>query len=246
MMSLTSPLWPDDLTREQTLALIERRQRPERRLLGLLAAAARHDDAALAEAVLSETIGWPEESDRLALRKAGLLYAMTALLARAGHTELALQVAPHIPFAPGMAQVLVFSAGRPQQRFCWRVTPAYALAHGRRPVALPVAELSQPYQRGEVDIDHDYLRRVLLPRRSRPTPILLLPHPLGQVRLGSATYVILDGNHRVVSAWRQRRFWIPGLILSASEGTAVLVSHSRWPPYAPVRHVISDCVEQAG
>ena len=48
-----------------------------------------------------------------------------ALLARAGHTELALKVAPTIPFAPRMAQVLVFSAGEPRERFCWRVTPAY-------------------------------------------------------------------------------------------------------------------------
>jgi hypothetical protein len=134
-----------------------------------------------------------------------------------------------------MAQVLVFSAGQPQQRFCWRVTPAYALVRGRRPAALPVVELAQPYQRGEVDIDQVYLRRVLLPRRRRPPPILLLPHPLGQVRLGGATYVILDGNHRVVSAWRQGRFWIPGFVLTAREGAAVLISHSRWPPYASVR-----------
>jgi hypothetical protein len=225
--------------REDTLARIDRRARPERRLLGLLAAAVRHDDPPLANAVLAEVFGWPESTPEHCTRKAQLLYDITALLARAGHTELALQVAPAIPFAPGMAQVLVLSAGEPRQRYCWRVTPAYALAHGRRPAALPVAELARPYQRGEVQIDHEYLRRVLLPRRRRPPPILLLPHPLGQVVLEGASYVILDGNHRVVCAWRQRRFWVPAYVLTPREGAAVLVSHSRWPPYASVRSVVT-------
>lgn len=228
-------LWPADSLRDEVLARIGRRARPERRLLGLLAAAARHDDAALADAVLAEALSWPEDSTARCTRKARLLYDMTALLARAGHTELALRLAPCIPFAPGMAQVLVLSAGEPQQRFCWRVTPAYALTKGRRAAALPVAELARPYQRGEVDIDHAYLQRVLLPRRRRPPPILLLPHPLGQVQLGGASYVILDGNHRVVCAWRQRRLWVPGYVLTPREGGAVLLSHSRWPPYTTVR-----------
>jgi hypothetical protein len=217
-----------------TLERIGRRVRPERRLLGLLAAAARHEDLGLVDAVLSESLGWPEDSPAACTRKAQLLYAMTTLLARAGHTELALKVAPTIPFAPRMAQVLVFSAGEPRERFCWRVTPAYALAHGRRVAALPVAELARPYQRGEVEIDHDYLRK-LLPRRRRPPPILLLPHPLGQVRLGGASYVILDGNHRVVCAWKLRQIWLPGYVLTVREGAAVLMSHSRWPPYASIR-----------
>ncbi|HWQ11691.1 MAG TPA: hypothetical protein VNL77_02760 [Roseiflexaceae bacterium] len=235
MSLLTPPLWPNDPSRAQTLARIARRQRPERRLLGLLAAAVRHEDTALIEAVQGEALGWPEDGAARSVRKAVLLFEMTALLARAGQMDLALRLAPCIPFAPGMAQVLVFSAGEPPQRFCWRVAPAYALVRGRRPAALPVAELARPYQRGEVIIDDAYLRRVLLPRRRRPPPILLLPHPLGQVRLGGGLYVILDGNHRVVSAWRQGRFWIPGFVLTAREGTAVLISHSQWPPYASVR-----------
>jgi hypothetical protein len=228
-------LWPDASLRDETLARIGRRARPERRLLGLLAAAARHADHALASAVLAEVFSWPEEHRAQCTRKARLLYDMTALLARAGHTELALRMAPSIPFAPGMAQVLVLSVGEPPQRFCWRVTPAYALTHGRRVAALPVAELALPFQRGEVEIDQQYLERVLLPRRHRPPPILLLPHPLGQVELGGVPYVILDGNHRVVCAWRQRRLWVPAYILTEAEGGAVLVSHSRWPPYTTVR-----------
>jgi hypothetical protein len=228
-------LWPDALLRDETLARIGRRARPERRLLGLLAAAARHDDRGLADAVLAEVFSWPETTTGHCTRKARLLYDMTALLAHAGHTDLALRMAPAIPFAPGMAQVLVLSAGEPPQRFCWRVTPAYALTHGRRVAAMPVADLARPYQRGEVEIDQLYVERVLLPRRRRPPPILLLPHPLGQVELGGITYVILDGNHRVVCAWRQRRLWVPAYILTEREGSAVLVSHSRWPPYTTVR-----------
>ncbi|MFO7166915.1 MAG: hypothetical protein DIU80_002695 [Chloroflexota bacterium] len=224
----------------RTLGRISRRQRLERRMLGMLAAAAQHGDAALLGTVIAETLSWPETSDALLLRKASLLYAMTALLARAGYMEAALRLAPSIPFAPGMAQVLVFSVGSPQQRFCWRVTPAYALVSGRRPVALPVAELAAPYCRNEVEIDRAYLERVLMPRRHRPPPILLLPHPLGQVRLDGRAFVILDGNHRVACAWHQRRFWISGYILTPREGDTVLISHSQWPPYASVRRVTSE------
>jgi hypothetical protein len=233
--TFAAALWPSPPARERTLALIGQRHQVERRILGLVAAAARHDDEELLGSVIAETLSWPETSDGLLRRKAGLVYAVTALLARAGRHEAAVRLAPQIPFAPGMAQVLIFSAGSPQQRFCWRVTPAYALCGARRPVALPVAELARPYQRDEVTIDTAYLEKVLMPRRRRPPPILLLPHPLGQVRLGGESYVILDGNHRVVCAWRQRRFWISGYILTPPEGEAVLLSHSRWPPYAVVR-----------
>jgi hypothetical protein len=232
-------LWSESPPRDELLARIGRRARPERRLLGLMAAAARHEDRQLADAVLAEVFSWPETTPAQCTRKARLLYDMTALLAHAGHTDLALRLAPAIPFAPGMAQVLILSAGEPRQRFCWRVTPAYALSHGRRAAALPVAELARPYQRGEVDIDREYLERVLLPRRRRPPPILLLPHPLGQVELGGRTYVILDGNHRVVCAWRQRRLWVPAYILTEREGSAVLVSHSQWPPYTTVRSTVA-------
>lgn len=230
-------LWPNPPTRERTLALIGQRQQLERRILGLLAAAARHDDEALLGSVIAETLSWPETTDALRRRKADLVFAMTGLLMRAGHHDAAVRLAPRIPFAPGMAQVLIFSAGTPSQRFCWRVTPAYALCGDRRPVALPVAELAQPYQRDEVTINHEYLERALMPLRRRPPPILLLPHPLGQVRIGGETYVILDGNHRVVCAWRQRRFWISGYILTPQEGDTVLISHSQWPPYAVLRKV---------
>jgi hypothetical protein len=188
----TPPSRPADPPRDETLARIMQRTRPERRVLGVLAAAVRRDDARLLDAVIAEALGWPEDNATLQARKAVLLYDMTALLVRGGYMDLALRVAPSIPFAPGMAQVLVFSAGQPQQRYCWRVTPAYALTVGRQPAALPVRDLSQPYQRGEVEIDHGYLERVLLPRRRRPPPILLLPHPLGQVRLGNMSYVILE------------------------------------------------------
>lgn len=238
--SLPTPLkWTSAPGLGETIERIARRARPERRLLGMLAAAARHGDAGLADAVLSESLGWPEETAAQSARKAQLIYAMTALLARAGHTQLALKVAPTIPFAPGMAQVLVFSAGEPRHRYCWRVTPAYALTHGRRVAALPVAELARPYERGEVEIDHEYLRRVLLPRRRRPPPILLLPHPLGLVRLGDTSYIVLDGNHRVACAAQRRQLWVPGYILTPEEGAAVLISHSRWPPYAAVRSAIA-------
>lgn len=238
MLSLPSVSW---MTFPQlpSLVRIERRRRPERRIVGRIAAAARYGDAALFDAALGEALAWPEDTHAEQRRKAELLFSITGLLAGSGHTELALTTAPNIPFAPGMAQVLVFSTGEPQQRFCWRVSAAYALAQGRKSVALPVEQLVQPYRRGEVTIDHDYIQRVLLPRRLRPPPILLLPHPLGQVRLDGARYVILDGNHRVVCAWRQRRFWLPALILAPPEGAAVLISHSRWPPYAPVRTVTS-------
>jgi hypothetical protein len=51
------------------------------------------------------------------------------------------------------------------------------------------------------------------------------------VQLDGAPYVILDGNHRVVCAWIQRRRRIPGFVLTRQEAAAVLVSHSQWPPY---------------
>ena len=226
-----SPLWLDERLRARILVHIGQRRRPERRLLGMLAAAAQHDDCDLLDAAMTEALIWPEASTPETLRKAALLFAMTTLLARAGYTERALRLAPLIPNAPGMAQVLVFSTEEPRQRFCWRVTPAYALVHSRAPNNFPVAPLVQPYRDGQVSIDHAYLRRVLLPRRRKPRPILLLPHPLGMVHLGGATYVVLDGNHRVVCAWQQQRWRIPGFILTPQEATAVLVSHSQWPPY---------------
>ena len=231
MPSFQSSLWSDERLRARILARIGQRRRPERRLLGMLAAAAQHDECDLIDAAVTEALAWPEDTTAEVLRKAALLFAMTTLLARARYTEHALRLAPLIPNAPGMAQVLVFTSEEPRQRFCWRVTPAYALVHSRAPTAFPVAPLVQPYRDGQVSIDHAYLRRVLMPRRRKPRPILLLPHPLGMVQLGGATYIILDGNHRVVCAWQQRRWRISGFVLTPQEATAVLVSHSQWPPY---------------
>jgi hypothetical protein len=232
MPPFLSPLWVNERLRARILVRIGQRRRPERRLLGMLAAAAQHDDRDLIDAALTEALDWPEAAAPEALRKATLLFAMTTLLARARYTEYALRLAPLIPSAPGMTQVLVFSTEEPRQRFCWRVTPAYALVHSRAPSNFPVAPLVQPYRDGQVSIDHAYLRRVLLPRRRKPRPILLLPHPLGMVHISGASYVILDGNHRVVCAWQQQRWRIPGFILTPQEATAVLVSHSCWPPYS--------------
>jgi hypothetical protein len=136
-----------------------------------------------------------------------------------------------------MTQMLVFSVKQPQEQFCWRVTPAYALTEGRAPAELPIDPLIQPYQHGSVDIDEGYLRRVLLSRPSEPRPILLLPHPLGLVELDGAAYIILDGNHRVVCAWHQRRGSILGFVLTPEEAAAVLLSHTQWPPYtAAIRY----------
>ena len=231
MLSTVAPLWPDLLARGRALARAEARRRPERRLMGQLALAMQHDDDALIDAVLDEALAWPESDRAQCARKAELLYALTGMLARARYVAVALRVAPLIPQAEGMTQVLVFSTDHPPQRFCWRVTPAYALVQGRSPSSLPVDPLVQPYRRGRVHIDQAYLRRVLLPRRRRPRPILLLPHPLGMVQLDGAPYVILDGNHRVVCAWYQRRRRIPGFVLTRQEAAAVLVSHRQWPPY---------------
>ncbi len=231
MLSTFAPLWPDLLARARALARADARRRPERRLMGRLALAMQHDDDALIDAVVDEALAWPEADGRQCARKATLLYALTGMLTRARYVTMALRVAPLIPQATGMTQVLVFSTDQPPQRFCWRVTPAYALVQGRAPSSLPVESLVQPYRRGRVHIDHAYLRRVLLPRRRRPRPILLLPHPLGMVELDGVPYVILDGNHRVVCAWYQRRRRIPGFVLTRQEAAAVLVSHSQWPPY---------------
>lgn len=220
------------------LALIERRRRPARRLLGMLAVALRHDDFRLIEVVLTEAMGWPEANELEQLQKARLLFAITSLLARADYMELALRIAPMIPAARGMAQVLVLSTDHPQERFCWRVTPAYALVQWRKPDYIPTDILIQPYQRGQVTIDQAYLKRVLLPRRREPRPILLMPHPLGMIELDGAPHLILDGNHRVVCAWCQERPMVPAYVLTPEEAAAVLHSHSQWPPYP--RSMIDD------
>lgn len=235
----SSPLFSSSTghARAETLATIAGRPRPERRLLGMLALAAQYDDYPLMEAAIGAALDWAEGSAEQRARKAHLLYEMTALLARARHTEVALRIAPLIPYTPGMAQVLEFSVDRPPQRFCWRVTPAYALVHGRSASHLPIEPLIQPYRHGRVSIDHSYLRQVLLPRRRLPRPILLLPHPLGLVQLAGRAYIILDGNHRVVCAWQQNWGWVPGFFLTPKEADAVQVSHSRWPPYAREEHL---------
>jgi hypothetical protein len=227
--------WLEGAGHARIIARIGQRRRPERRLLGAVAVAAQHDDLDLIDAATAEALAWPEASEEQCTRKAALLFAMTALLARARRADLARRLAPQIPFAPGMSQVLVFSTSRPQQCFCWRVTPAYALIQGRRPTYFPIEPLVQPYQRGQVSIDHTYLQRVLLPRRRTPRPILLLPHPLGLVDLDGTAHIILDGNHRVVCAWRHRRCRVPAFVLNSQEATAVLISHSQWPPYAAIR-----------
>jgi hypothetical protein len=241
MSPVLSPQCSDGPARARTLARIDRRRRPERRLLGMLALGMRYADRGLIKMAVDTALAWPEASDSQSARKAELLFAMTAWLARAAYTDLAMQVAPLIPFAPGKTQVLIFTAE--QQRFCWRVTSAYALVDGRQPAYLPVDSLIQPFQHGRVEIDDAYLRRVLLPRHHEPHPILLLPHPLGLVQLYGATYVILDGNHRVVCAWYQNRGWIPGFVLTPEEGAAVLISHSQWPPYP--RHLSTDLTDYA-
>jgi hypothetical protein len=221
----------DELARERAITRVERRQRPERRLLGMLSIGVRSDDRALIESVVAAALAWPEQGEQQRSRKASLIYGVTARLARAGYSDIALRVAPLIPFADGMTQMLIFSIEQPQERFCWRVTPAYALMEGRAPSELPIEPLIQPYQHGRVEIDEPYLRRALLSRPREPRPILLLPHPFGLVDLGGAAYVILDGNHRVVCAWHQRRGTIPGFLLTPEEAAAVLLSHSQWPPY---------------
>src|SRR5579859_2712904 len=168
-------LWPDVHGDERLLARIDRRRRPERRLLGRLALALQHEDGVLVDWLMADALAWPEIGQRQCRRKAGLLFAMTTLLAQARCTDRALQVAPLIPFAPGMTQVLIFSTDRPHQRYCWRVTPAYALVRNRTPHYFPVQALIQTYRQGRVSIDQDYLQRVLLPRQTEPPPILLLP-----------------------------------------------------------------------
>jgi hypothetical protein len=221
----------DENARARALALVERRQRPERRVLGTLAVGVRGDDRALIEEAIAAALAAPEGGEPQRTRKAILLYRITAELVRTGYDDIALRIAPLIPFAAGMTQMLVFSVEQPQERYCWRVTPAYALTEGRSPFELPIDPLILPYRHGRVDIDDAYLRRKLLARPSEPRPILLLPHPLGLVELDGGTYVILDGNHRVVCAWHLRRGSIPGFVLTPEEATAVLLSHTQWPPY---------------
>ena len=223
--------WSQFPTPTRTLALVAARRDPERRFIGALAAALQFDDLGLVDAVLTASLAWPEEQSALRERKAGLLFALTSLLARARLSGRALRLAPRIPLATGMRQVLVFDVAELRQTFCWRVTPAYALVTGRTPLRLPLTSLVEPYERGEVDIDLAYVRGVLLRRHTSPPPILLLPHSHGLVRLEGAPYVILDGNHRVVSAHERHRRLIPAYILTEAEAAAVLVSHSRYPPY---------------
>lgn len=223
------PPWPD--AGAGARARIGQRRRRERRLLGLLALALQHDDAEIADVLVAEALDWPERSRWQRARKAAMLFTLTGFLARARYTALALRVAPLIPPVAGMKQMLVFSTERPRQQFCWRVAPAYALVQGRAPAYLPTEPLVQPYRSGLVHIDHAYLKRVLLPRRHEPPPILLLPHPLGLVELDGTPYVILDGNHRVVCAWYQNRPQVAGFVLTPQESAAVLICHNQWPPY---------------
>jgi hypothetical protein len=223
------------LLRDRILERIARRQRPERRLLGLLAAAVQLDDRDLMDASINQAQLWAEQTPAEASRKAGLLIQMTTLLARARLPEYALRLAPLIPNAPGLGQVLVFTSEEPKQCFCWRVTPAYALVHSRSPISFPVEPLVQPYREGLVTIDHAYLKRVLRPQQHM-RPILLMPHPLGLIKLRGERYLILDGNHRVVNAWMQKRWRIRGFMLTKQEASAVMVSHSVWPPYPTQVH----------
>lgn len=236
MWSATLPDYSAFPTPAATMARIAARRQPERQFIGAVAAALQYDDVHLVDEVLAKALAWPEESAVLRARKAGLLFALTALLARARLTAHALRLAPRIPLVPGMKQMLVFTVGELRQTFCWRVTPAYALVTGRRIRPLPVAPLVEPYQRGQVSIDLAYVRRVLVPHRRNQLPILLLPHAHGLVQLNGAPYVILDGNHRVVSAHERRRHAIASYILTEQEAAAVLISHSRFPPYTHVNN----------
>jgi hypothetical protein len=217
--------------RARVIAKIDRRRRPERQLLGRLALAAQDNDLAAVQTAIAVACRWPELSNLQKTQKAALLFAMTGLLMRAGLHDFALHVAPRIPFAPGMRQVMEFSTHDPYQIFCWRVTSANALVQGRKPLELPVETLIQPYQRGQVHIDHAYVRRVLLPQKLPLAPILLLSHPHGLVELDGERYIILDGNHRVVFASQQQKDVVRGCILTPQEGAAVLISHCHWPPY---------------
>lgn len=231
MYPVSLPEWSYFPTPARTLALVAARRQPERQIIGALAAALQFDDMLLVDTVLSSALAWPESTSELRTRKGSLLFTLTSLLARAHLTTRALRLAPRIPLAPGMTQILVFDVAELRQTFCWRVTPAYALVTGRDSLYLPVAPLIEPFKRGQVDIDMAYVRRVLLPRRRQPAPILLIPHDHGLVQLDGMPYVILDGNHRVVSAYHRHRRTIPSYILTRQEAAAVLVSHSRYPPY---------------
>lgn len=218
-------------TPARTLALIAARRDPERQFLGTLAAAIQYDDAGLVDQVIAAALSWPETTGQLKERKATLLFALTGLLARGNFAMRALQLAPTIPLAQGMKQILVFTVAELRQTFCWRVTPAYALVTGRMARPLPVEPLVEPFQQGQVDINMPYVRHVLVPKGIQHPPIVLLPHAHGLVHLDGGQYVILDGNHRVVSAYERRRRAIPSYILTEQEAAAVLISHSRFPPY---------------
>lgn len=231
MQLMSLPDWTDFPTPARTLARVAARRQPEKQFLGALAAALQFDDHELVETVLATALAWPETTPELKHRKGALLFALTGLLARAQLTAHALRLAPRIPLASGMTQILMFTVAELRQTFCWRVTPAYALVTGRQFRPLPLASLIEPFLNGKVDIDMGYVRRVLLPRRNGHPPILLLPHAHGLVRLDGAPYVILDGNHRVVSAYQRHRRAVPSYILTEQEAAAVLISRSRYPPY---------------
>ena len=231
MQAITQIDWSGFPTPARTLALVAARRQPEKQFLGALAAALQFDDRALIDAILTTALSWPEAEATVRTRKATLLFALTGLLARAQETARALRLAPRIPLAPGMKQILVFSVAHLRQTYCWRVTPAYALMAGRRARPVPLAPLIQPYQQGQVEIDLAYVRQVLNPGRIQQPPILLLPHANGLVQLDGKPYVILDGNHRVVSAHTRHRRAIASYMLTEQEAKAVLISHSRYPPY---------------
>lgn len=225
------PDWTGFPTPAHTLARVAARRQPEKQFLGALAAALQFDDAELIDTVLSSALAWPETTPDLKQRKGALLFALTGLLVRAQLTARALRLAPRIPLASGMTQILTFTVAELRQTFCWRVTPAYALVTGRQLRPVPLLPLIEPFLHGKVDIDMAYVRRVLLPRHNGHPPIILLPHSHGLVRLDGLPYVILDGNHRVVSAYQRHRHAVPSYILTEQEAAAVLLSRSRYPPY---------------
>lgn len=219
----------------RTLAIIRRRPALATRALGLVALCPRlpeeFSDALLNEA-LALALTLPEQTDRQLTYKARTLFHMTATLARLQYTKAALQVAPHIPLAPGTAEVLEFEPPGTRQFYQWRVDPARALVAGRLPKQFSVRALSEPYRRGMVTIDHEYIRTSQAPKLITPQPILLLPHPHGLVQIPQQPQlVILDGNHRVVWAWLHRRLTIPGIILTPDEARAILLRYTLWPPY---------------
>jgi hypothetical protein len=235
-MSLSVPLlWSDGIQSAQ-LARIAQRRKPSRRLLGMLAAAIQCDATMAFEHLIGEALSWPDTSALDRLTKASLLFGMTALLSRSRYRDLAFELAPRIPHAPGMSQVLEFTTEH--EYFCWRVTSAYALVHGCQTRRFPVQALIQPYQRGQVHIDESHVQQMVRERKGAPPPILLLAHPLGMFELDGRSYIILDGNHRVVSAWRRRRGWIAGYELTPQEGEAVLIQRRQHIPELPLDNLI--------